>query len=197
MPSGLTNAPTTFMRLMNHVLRKLLGKFMVVYFDDILVYSKNLDEHLQHLKFVLHVLRKQRLYANLEKCMFCKDHVVFLGFMVNSSGVHVDKEKIKVIQELPIPKNVSEVRSFHGLASFYMRFVKDFSTIAAPLNELVKKHAGFKWGEKQEKAFSVLKEKLTHAPILVLPNFAKSFKLECDASRVGILQVVYLYILYR
>jgi len=101
--------------------------------------------------------------------------VVFLGFVVNSSGVHVDKEKIKAIQEWPTPKSVSDVRSFHGLASFYRRFVKDFSTIAAPLNELVKKHVGFKWGQKQEQAFAALKDRLTHAPILALPNFAKSF----------------------
>jgi len=187
MPFGLTNAPSTFMRLMNHVLIGFLGKFVVVYFDDILVYSKCLEEHLEHLKSVLHVLRKEKLYANLEKEMhFLSRYVVFLGFVVNYSGVHVDKEKIKAIQEWPTPKSVSDVRSFHGLASFYRRFVKDFSTIAAPLNELVKKHVGFKWGQKQEHAFVVLKDMLTHAPILVLPNFVKSFELECDAFNVGI-----------
>lgn len=186
MPFGLTNAPSTFMRLMNHVLREFLGKFIVVYFDDILIYSKNLDDHCVHLRVVLQVLRYENLYANLEKCVFCTDHVIFLGFIVSSKGVHVDEEKVKAIREWPPPKNVSEVRSFHGLASFYRRFVKDFSTLAAPLNEIVKKDVGFKWGEKQDQAFAALKEKLTHAPILALPNFSKSFEIECDASNVGI-----------
>jgi hypothetical protein len=188
MPFGLTNAPSTFMRLMNHVLREFLGKFVVVvvYFDDILIYSKNLEDHCIHLRAVLQVLRQENLYANLEKCVFCTDHVIFLGFIVSSKGVHVDESKVKAIQEWPTPKNVSEVRSFHGLASFYRRFVKDFSTLAAPLNEIVKKEVGFKWGEKQEQAFAALKEKLTQAPILALPNFSKSFEIECDASNVGI-----------
>lgn len=186
MPFGLTNAPSTFMRLMNHVLREFLGKFVVVYFDDILIYSKNLDDHCIHLRAVLQVLRYENLYANLEKCVFCTDHVIFLGFIVSSKGVHVDEEKVKAIREWPLPKNVSEVRSFHGLASFYRRFVKDFSTLAAPLNEIVKKDVGFKWGEKQEQAFAALKEKLTQAPILALPNFSKAFEIECDASNVGI-----------
>ena len=186
MPFGLTNAPSTFMRLMNHVLRNFLGKFVVVYFDDILVYSKSFDEHVLHLRCVLEVLRQEKLYANIEKCTFCKYHVVFLGFVVNSKGVHVDEEKIKAIKDWPIPRNVSEVRSFHGLASFYRRFVRDFSTIAAPLNEVVKKNVGFKWEREQQEAFDSLKEKLMHAPILALPDFAKSFELECDASNVGI-----------
>uniref|UniRef100_A0A151UF56 Transposon Ty3-I Gag-Pol polyprotein n=1 Tax=Cajanus cajan TaxID=3821 RepID=A0A151UF56_CAJCA len=186
MPFGLTNAPSTFMRLMNHVLKEFLGKCVVVYFDDILIYSTNFDLHVEHLSAVMNVLRKEKLFANIEKCTFCTDHVVFLGFVVSSKGVQVDEEKIRAIQEWPTPKNVSEVRSFHGLASFYRRFVKDFSTLAAPLNEIVKKHVGFKWGEKQEKAFSELKHKLTNAPILALPNFAKSFEIECDASNVGI-----------
>jgi len=139
---------------------------VVVYLDDILVYSKCLEEHLEHLKFVLHVLRKEKLYANLEKCTFCQDHVVFLGFVVNSSGMHVDKEKIKVIQEWLTPKSVSDVRSFHGLASFYRRFVKDFSTIATPLNELVKKHVGFKWGKNKNKPLLPLRIGLLMRPYL-------------------------------
>ncbi|XP_019435319.1 PREDICTED: uncharacterized protein LOC109341841, partial [Lupinus angustifolius] len=129
---------------------------------------------------------KEKLYANLEKCSFCVDHVIFLGFIISSNGVHVDPEKIKAIQEWPTPKSTTDVRSFHGLASFYRRFVKDFSTLAAPLNEVVKKNVGFHWGDKQEEAFKRLKEKLTHAPILRLPNFTKSFEIECDASNVGI-----------
>ena len=186
MPFGLTNAPSTFMRLMNHVLRAFLGKFVVVYFDDILIYSKSLDEHLEHLKCVLHVLRKERLFANFKKCSFCTKHVAFLGFVVSSNGVGVDEEKVRAIKEWPTPKTLSEVRSFHGLASFYRRFVKDFSTLAAPLTEIVKKSVGFKWEKEQESAFNSLKERLTNAPLLALPDFTKSFEIECDASGKGI-----------
>jgi hypothetical protein len=139
MPFGLTNAPSTFMRLMNHALRAFLGRFVVVYFDDILVYSKSLDEHIDHLHCVLTVLRKEKLYANLKKCSFCLDKVVFLGFVVGAKGIAVDEEKVKAIKEWPTPKSITEVRSFHGLASFYRRFIKDFSTLAAPLSEIVKK----------------------------------------------------------
>ena len=144
MPFGLTNAPSTFMRLMNHILREFIGKFVVVYFDDILIYSTSLDLHIDHLKSVLTVLREEQLYANLEKCIFCTNHVVFLGFVVSSKGVQVDEEKVRAIQEWPTPKSVTEVRSFHGLASFYRRFMKDFSTLVAPLNEVLKKNVGFK-----------------------------------------------------
>ena len=186
MPFGLTNAPSTFMRLMNHVLRAFIGKFVVVYFDDILIYSKNLDDHLTHLKFVLDVLRKERLFANLKKCTFCTDKLVFLGFVVSAQGIQVDEEKVRAIQDWPSPTSVSKVRSFHGIASFYRRFVKDFSSIAAPITEVIKKDVGFKWGEEHEKAFQLIKEKLTHAPLLALPNFAKTFEVECDASGLGI-----------
>ncbi|RDX91146.1 Retrovirus-related Pol polyprotein from transposon 17.6, partial [Mucuna pruriens] len=175
MSFGLTNAPSTFMRLMNHVLCSFIGKFVVVYFDDILIYSMTLDEHVEHLYVVLNVLRKYKLYENLEKCSFCLESIVFLGFVVSSKGINVDEEK-----------NANEVRSFHGLASFYRRFVKNFSSIATPLNELIKKDVVFKWDDVHEKAFNFLKDKLTKAPVLCLPNFNKGFEIKCDASRVGI-----------
>uniref|UniRef100_A0A7N2M5G4 Reverse transcriptase n=1 Tax=Quercus lobata TaxID=97700 RepID=A0A7N2M5G4_QUELO len=183
MPFGLTNAPSTFMRLMNHVLRAFIGRFVVVYFDDILIYSKNIDDHVVHLKSVLDVLRKERLFANLKKCTFFTDKLVFLGFVVSAQGIQVDEEKVRAIQDWPSPTSVGNVRSFHGLASFYRRFVKDFSSLAAPLTEVIKKNVGFRWGEEQEKAFQLIKEKLTNAPLLSLPNFSK---IECDASGIGI-----------
>jgi hypothetical protein len=138
MPFGLTNAPSTFMRLMNHVLRTFVGKFVVVYFDDILIYSKSLDEHVEHIWYVFVVLQEQKLYANLEKCTFCTDKVVFLGFVISGQGVEVDEQKVKVVRDWMPPQNVSQVRSFLGLAGFYRWFVKDFSTVAAPINELTK-----------------------------------------------------------
>ncbi|RDX81576.1 Retrovirus-related Pol polyprotein from transposon 17.6, partial [Mucuna pruriens] len=186
MPFGLTNAPSTFMRLMNHVLRSFIEKFVVVYFDDILIYSKTLDEHVKHLHVVLNTLRENKLYGNLKKCSFCLDSVVFLGFVISSKGISVDEEKVKAIREWPTPKNANEVRSFHGLASFYRRFVKNFSSIAAPLNELFKKDVVFKWDDVHEKAFNLLNDKLTNALVLCLPNFDNTFEIECDPYSVGI-----------
>src|SRR5262249_519147 len=143
-------------------------KFVVVYFDDILVYSNNQNDHVKHLHAVLNVLRENQLYANLKKCTFCMESIVFLGFVLSSQGVNVDKEKVKAIKDWPTPKNANNVRSFHGLASFYRRFVRDFSSITAPLNELVKKNVVFKWSEVHERAFNILKDKLTNAPLLRL-----------------------------
>ncbi|WZY93770.1 hypothetical protein YC2023_066099 [Brassica napus] len=186
MPFGLTNAPSTFMRLMNEVLRPYIGKFVVVYFDDILIYSRSLTEHMGHLEQVLKALRQEGLYANLKKCVFCTDQLVFLGFVVSSQGLKVDEEKNKAIQDWPTPTTIGHIRSFHGLASFYRRFVKDFSTIAAPMTSVIKKNVTFAWGPAQEESFNRLKYSLTHAPVLTLPNFDKPFEIECDASGTGI-----------
>ena len=121
-----------------------------------------------HLKSVLDVLRKEKLFANLKKCTFCTDRLVFLGFVVSAQGIQVDEEKVCAIQEWQYPTSIGEVRSFHGLASFYRRFVKDFSTLVAPLTEVIKKSVGFKWGEEQEKAFQLSMQKLTNTPLLYL-----------------------------
>ncbi|KAK1621401.1 hypothetical protein QYE76_026918, partial [Lolium multiflorum] len=186
MPFGLTNAPTTFMRLMNHILREFIGKFVVVYFDDILIYSRNESDHTIHIRHVLQVLRDNKLYGNLEKCTFYKDKVIFLGYVVSQHGVEVDVSKIEAIQNWPTPMNASQVRSFHALAGFYRRFVPNFSTIAAPLNDLTKKGVIFEWGAAQDHAFDELKRLLTSAPLLALPDFNKQFEIECDASGIGI-----------
>ncbi|XP_044477533.1 uncharacterized mitochondrial protein AtMg00860-like [Mangifera indica] len=135
---------------------------------------------------VLEVLRKECLFANLKKCNFCTNKLVFLGFVVSAKGIEVDEEKVKAIKQWPTPKNIGDVRSFHSLASFYRRFVKDFSTIVAPLTEVIKESIGFKWGDAQERAFNMLKDKLISAPLLVLPNFSKTFEIECDASSLEI-----------
>jgi len=129
MPFGLTNAPTAFIDLMNRVFRPFLDKFIVVFIDDILIYSRNNEEHAQHLRLVLKTLREHKLYAKLKKCEFWLEQVVFLGHVVSKEGIKVDPQKIKAIVDWPRPTNVTEIRSFLGLAGYYRRFIKDFSKI--------------------------------------------------------------------
>ncbi|XP_051148684.1 uncharacterized protein LOC127263617 [Andrographis paniculata] len=165
---------------------KEIRKFVVVYFDDILIYSKSMEEHVEHIRSVLEVLRAEKLYANPKKCDFCVEKCIFLGFVVGAEGISVDEAKTQAIRDWPTPKTIKEVRSFLGLASFYRRFVRDFSSIAAPLTELIKKDKHFDWGVSEKASFGLLKRKLTNAPILAIPDFTKPFELECDASGIGI-----------
>jgi hypothetical protein len=146
MPFRLTNAPSTFMCLMNEVLRLFIGKFVVFYFDDILIYNKSLHEHIEHLCTVFGALREPHLFANLEKCTFCTDQVAFLGYVVTSQGIEVDEAKIESIKNWPIPVTLTQLWSFLSLAGFYRRFMRDFSNIAAPLNDLTEKGVPFYWG---------------------------------------------------
>lgn len=171
---GLTNAPGTFMRLMDQVLRAYIGSFVVVHFDDMLIYSQSMMDHVEHLRKFLDVLRKETLYANIKTFSFGTYNLGFLGFVVTSQCIHVDTEKAKVIRDRLVPKIIGQVRRFQGLAGFYKRFVNYFSSIAAPLTEIFKKSVGFTWGNEQEKAFQQLKERLSNAPLLVLPNFLKT-----------------------
>ena len=185
MPFRLSNAPSTFMRLMNQVLKPFIGKFVVVYFDDILIYSKTEAAHYNHVRQVLAVLQANELYINLKKCSFLIDKLLFLGYVVSAVGIHVDEDKVRAIREWPTPKTMSDVRSFHGLTTFYWRFVRDFNSIVALITECLKK-GRFSWGKEAEQSFALIKEKLSTAPVLALPNFEKVFQVECDASVVGI-----------
>jgi hypothetical protein len=175
MPFGLTNAPSTFMCLMNEVLHSFIGKFVVVYFDDILIHSKSLDGHIEHLCALFGAFREARLFANLEKCTFCTDRVAFLGYVVTPWGIEVDEAKIEATKSWLIPATLTQLRSFLGLAGFYRCFVRDFSSIAAPLNDLMKKGVPFYWGAAEEHSFNTLIDKLTHASLY--SNFLISVRL--------------------
>ncbi|GJT29415.1 putative reverse transcriptase domain-containing protein [Tanacetum coccineum] len=155
MPFGLTNAPAVFMDLMNRVCRPFLDKFVIVFIDDILIYSKNKEEHKEHLRIILGLLQKEKLYAKFSKCEFWLDSVQFLGHVINSQGVHVDPAKVEAIKSWSAPKSPTEVRQFLGLAGYYRRFIEGFSLIAKPLTKLTQKNKTYEWGEEEEEAFHV------------------------------------------
>jgi hypothetical protein len=187
MSFGLTNAPSTFMRLMNEVLREFIGKIVIVYLDDILIFSKTVAEHLKHLATVMRRLQQEKLLINMKKSSFMKTELICLGFVISADKLRMDLDKVEVIKNWPSLKSIFEVRSFHGLASFYRKFIRNFSGISAPMMDTVKKrHKSFHWTEEAEKSFNLLKRKITEQPIMVLSDFQKTFQVKCDASGFAI-----------
>ncbi|GKA19127.1 reverse transcriptase domain-containing protein, partial [Tanacetum coccineum] len=185
MPFGLTNAPAVFMDLMNRVCKPYLDKFVIVFIDDILIYSKSEEEHETHLKTILDLLKEEKLYAKFSKCEFWLKEVQFLGHVVNRNGIHVDPSKVESVKNWKTPESPTEIRSFLGLAGYYRRFIENFSKIAKPLTLLTQKNKAYVWGDKQEEAFRILKEKLCNAPVLALPDGPNDFVVYCDASNQG------------
>ena len=182
LPFGLTNAPATFMNTMNHVLHEYLDVFCVVYLDDILVYSRSWQEHKEHLQKIFQVLKEQKLYVSDKKCSLGCTRVEFLGHEISAAGIGVLQDKIQVIKDWPIPRNLKELRSFLGLANYYRKFIKDFSSKALPLTSLLKKAAEWRWTEEATAAMDSLKKALSAAPVLLIPDPSKKFELTTDAS---------------
>ncbi|KAL0554261.1 hypothetical protein IC582_008178 [Cucumis melo] len=186
MSFGLTNAPAVFMDLMNRVFREFLDTFVIVFIDDILIYSKTEAEHEEHLRMALQTLRDNKLYAKFSKCEFWLKQVSFLGHVVSKAGVSVDPAKIEAVTGWTRPSTVSEVRSFLGLAGYYRRFVENFSRIATPLTQLTRKGVPFVWSKACEDSFQNLKQKLVTAPVLTVPDGSGSFVIYSDASKKGL-----------
>ncbi|GKF05092.1 putative reverse transcriptase domain-containing protein, partial [Tanacetum coccineum] len=186
MPFGLTNALVVFMDLMNHVCKPYLDKFVIVFIDDILIYSRNKEEHADNLRIILELLKKEKLYAKFSKCGFWISIVQFLRHVIDSQGIHVDPAKIEAVKNWASPTTPTEVRQFLGLAGYYRRFIEGFSKIAKSLTELTQKNKKCIWGENQESAFQLLKQKLCEAPILALPEGNDDFVVYCDASHQGL-----------
>jgi hypothetical protein len=186
MPFGLTNAPATFQRAMNMILAGLKWSICLIYLDDIIVFSKTFEEQLERLEAVFGALLRHNIHLKVEKCHFMKSEVKYLGFVVSKDGVKADPAKTDAINKYPIPTNVSELRSFIGLCSFYRRFVRNFADITAPLNALLKKNIKFKWTPECQKAFVTLKLRLTSPPVLAFPRPELPYKLVTDASDHGL-----------
>nr|GEY75518.1 reverse transcriptase [Tanacetum cinerariifolium] len=186
MPFGFTNAPVVFMDLINCIFHEYLDKFVIVFIDNILVYSKTKEEHEEHLRIVLGTLRQEKLYAKFSKCEFWLGQVAFLGHIVSADGIIMDPVKVEAITKWPRPKTVTKVRSFLGLTGYYRRVVEGFSRLALPLTKLIRKCEKFVWNEEREKSFAELKKRLVSAPILNLPSGSCGFQINSDASKKGL-----------
>lgn len=185
MPFGLVNALATFQGLMNRVFSGVLRRFVLVFFDDILVYSKSMEEHLEHLRIVLEIQSQHRLYANKKKCEFGRGKLGYLGHIISGDGVEVDESKIRAIVDWKVPTTVTELRGFLGLSGYYRKFIKGYGMVAAPLTDLLKKNQ-FQWTDAAHSAFDELKKLLSTTPVLQMPNFSIDFVIETDASGYGL-----------
>nr|GEX84970.1 putative reverse transcriptase domain-containing protein [Tanacetum cinerariifolium] len=186
MPFGLTNALAVFMDLMNRVCKPNLDKFVIVFIDDILIYLKTKEDHENHLRLMLDLLRKEKLYAKFSKCELWLQEVHFLRHVVNQDGIHVNPSNIEAVKSWKTPMTPFEIRSFLGLAGYYRGFIENFSKFSKPLTLLTQKTQKYEWGKKQEEAFQTLKDNLCNAPILSLPDGVKDFMVYCDASNQGL-----------
>jgi hypothetical protein len=186
MPFGLTNVHVYFMNFMNKVFMEELDKFVVVFIDDIFVYSQSVEEHGQHLRIVLGKLQDNQLYAKFSKCEFWLQKVSFLGHILTAEGVAVDPEKVTTVANWKRLASVTEIWSFLRLAGYYRRFIEGFSKIARPMTTLLQKDKKFEWTNVCERSFCELKRILTTASVLVLPDIHKNFTIYCDASRHGL-----------
>lgn len=185
MSFGLTNAPATFNRLMQDIFIPFLDDFVLVFFDDILVYSKSEEEHEEHVKKVLQILREYQLFVKRSKCTFCKQ-IEYLGFIVSEEGLSVDPAKVKDILEWPRPTSVSEIRGFLEITGWYRTFLRNYALIAAPLTGLLKKGSKVVWEVQHQESFDELKRFVTSTPCLKLPNFTKPFRVTTDASGIAV-----------
>eukprot|EP00833_Pecoramyces_ruminatium_P015893 jgi/Orpsp1_1/1189925/evm.model.d7180000075497.1 len=193
MPFGLTNAPATFQHFLNDILAPVLDEFAFAYIDDILIFSKTFEEHVDHVRQVLNILLKNKLFCKLKKCEFFKNSVDFLGYVLSDKGISMCTDKLNAIQDWPKPTNVNEVQQFLGLANFYRRFIKNFAELAHPLTKLTRKNIAFEWKEEQEKAFKDMKEAFCSAPVLSIPVPSRRFIVETDASNFAIGSVLSQY----
>jgi hypothetical protein len=186
MSFGLTNAPEYFMYLMNSVFMPELDKFVIVFNDNILIYSKNEEEHARHLRVILQWLGDHQLYAKFSKCAFWLKEVPFLGHIISAEGITVDPSKVQEALDWKSPRLVRQIRSLLGLVGYYRRFIPNFSKIMKPMTKLLEREAKFKWSPQCKEAFLTLKKLLTTAPVLAQPDIEKSFDVYCDASSTGI-----------
>ena len=186
MPFGLISAPSTFMRAINRVLSPVLGRHAIAYLDDIVVYSNTLQEHLEHLSETLSLMQTAGFRLNRKKCSLAAPEIRFLGFRINREGVAPEPEKVASIAKMPPPTNVKGVRRFLGMTGFFRRHVPNYAKIAYPLNRLTRKEQKFSWGDAEQSAFDTLKDRLSTAPVMRLPDFLKEFELHCDASGIAI-----------